>query len=313
MLLTDKGKPDTTARHVLQALAEHASKTGGNAHPSVLRIQYRTGYDRTTVQRALRRLEKGGLIKRDGTTEGRARWQLAVKLRRPDTDWSALEREEEDVRTAAAERKRRSRAKAVTHSESVTVTDGEGVTVTGAESVTEPMSRTQSPAVTDFKSGRHALNAALTTHQPSDNQLPKELSSPPAQEDDDATGVTFASKAPSARAQDGQQENCHLEAFGAFWSNYPKKKSREEAKKAWIAAIKRGADPQHMVDRAQAYAYERHSKDAQYTKYPATWLNKGCYDDEPDEPTRPQLRAVSGGWQPYKQPPASAYENDLGF
>ena len=64
MLRTEKGKPDTTARHVLQALAEHASPTGTDAHPSVLRIQYRTGFDRVTVQRALRRLEKGGLIER---------------------------------------------------------------------------------------------------------------------------------------------------------------------------------------------------------------------------------------------------------
>ncbi|CAL9348935.1 hypothetical protein SUDANB1_00421 [Streptomyces sp. enrichment culture] len=29
--------------------------------------------------------------------------------------------------------------------------------------------------------------------------------------------------------------------------------------------------------------------------------------------TRPPLRAVSGGWQPYKQPDPSAYANDLGF
>lgn len=28
---------------------------------------------------------------------------------------------------------------------------------------------------------------------------------------------------------------------------------------------------------------------------------------------RPPLRAVSGGWQPYKQPDPAAYENDLGF
>lgn len=296
MLHTDKGKPDTTARHVLQAIAEHANKVGGNAHPSVLRIQYRTGYDRTTVQRALRRLEKGALIKRDGVREGRVRWQLAMNLRRPDTDWAALEREEEDVRSAAAERKRRSRANTVTHSESVTVTDAEGVTVTGAESVTESMSRTQRPAVTDFKSGRHALNAALTTNQPSDNQLLKDSSSPAAQEDDNATGVTSASKASSARAQDGQQADEHLEAFGAFWLTYPKRKAKEEAKKAWIAAIKRGANPQHMVERARDYAHERKGQDATYTKYPATWLNKGCYDDEPDPQPGPHLRAVSGGW-----------------
>lgn len=313
MLHTDKGKPDTTARHVLQALAEHANKTGGNAHPSVLRIQYRTGYDRTTVQRALRRLEKGALIKRDGTTEGRTRWRLAMHLRRPDTDWKDLEREEEDVRAAAAERKRRSRAKAVTHAESVTVTPSEYVTVTGAEYVTGPMSRTQSPAVTDFKSGRHALNAALTTNQPSDNQLPKDSSSPAAQADDTTARATSASKASPAQPRDGRQTDHHLEAFGAFWSNYPKKRDREAAKKAWIAAIERGVDPKHMVDAAQAYARERFGQEPQYTKYPATWLNKGCYDDEPDPQPGPQLRAVSGGHVPFQCPPASAYENDLGF
>jgi len=313
---TDKGKPDTTARHILQVLAEHASKTGGNAHPSVLRIQYRTGYDRTTVQRALRRLEKGALIKRAGTTDGRVRWQLAMNLRRPDTDWKDLEREEDDGRAAAAERKRRSRAKAVTHSKSVTVTDLEGVTVTDAESVTESMSRTQSPAVTDFKSGRHALNAALTTNQPSDNQLPKDSSSPPAQEDDDAPHPASPSKTSPGRATDGQQKDHHLEAFGAFWSNYPKKRDREAAKKAWIAAIERGVEPKHMVDAAQAYARERHGQDPQYTKYPATWLNKGCYDDEPDPAPdangRPPLRAVSGDWQPYQQPTPEDRAADLG-
>lgn len=124
------------------------------------------------------------------------------------------------------------------------------------------------------------------------------------------------SSSPAAQT-DEPAEDLHLEAFGAFWSNYPKKRAREEAKKAWIAAIKRGADPQHMVDRAQAYARERFGQDPKYTKYPATWLNKGCYDDEPDpQPApggRPPLRAVSGGYQPYKQPSPEDYANDLGY
>lgn len=33
----------------------------------------------------------------------------------------------------------------------------------------------------------------------------------------------------------------------------------------------------------------------------------------PPDAERPPLRAVSGGWQPYKQPDPSVYENDLGF
>ncbi|MGW0579942.1 helix-turn-helix domain-containing protein [Streptomyces sp. NPDC002920] len=303
---TEKGKPDTTARNVLQVLAEHASPTGTEAHPSVLRIQYRTGFDRATVQRALRRLEKAGLIVKDGMTEGRTRYRLSMDLRRPATDWSDLEREEDEFRAAAAERKRRSRAKGVTHAESVTVTDSEGVTVTHGESVTAD--------VTHAKYGRHALKVRSSRterspnhQQPSDNQLHKDSSSPAA-----ASTEQQAPAAPVQAKSSSEKKDHHIRAFGAFWSNYPKKRDREEAKKAWIAAIERGVEPQHMVDRAQAYARERFGQDAQYTKYPATWLNKGCYDDEPDPQPGPQLRAVSGGYEPYRNPTdQSVYDEDL--
>lgn len=277
---TEKGKPDTTARHVLQVLAEHARSDGSNAHPSVLRIQYRTGFDRTTVQRALRRLEKTGLIRKDGSVDGRTRWRLALDQVRPASDWTDLEREDNEFRAAAAERKRRSRSKGVTDAESVTVTDSKGVTVTDAESVTSN--------VTDSAPSRHALNASPSRterrpnhQQPSVNQLHKD-SSPPA-------------------SCDPEPEH-HLEAFGAFWLTYPKKKAREEAKKAWIAAIERGADPQRVVTAAKAYAHERASEEPKYTKYPATWLNKGCYDDEPDQPARPHLRAGSRSHTPFQLP-----------
>lgn len=140
MLLTEKGKPDTTSRHVLQALAEHAHKDGGGARPSLLRLQYRTGYDRRTVQRALRRLEDGELIRAEGVVRGCTQYRLALNLARPSSDWAELEAEEERTRDAAAARKRKSRAKAVTHSDDVTVTP--------PGDVTDEMSRTQSAAVT---------------------------------------------------------------------------------------------------------------------------------------------------------------------
>jgi DNA-binding transcriptional ArsR family regulator len=285
MLRTEKGKPDTTARNVLQVLAEHASPTGTDAHPSVLRIQYRTGFDRATVQRALRRLENGRLVTKDGTRDGRTRYKLAMELRRPATDWTDLEREEDEFRAAAAERKRRSRSKAVTHSKSVTVTDGEGVTVTHAESVTAD--------VTHSKSVRHALKVRSSRterspnhQQPSDNQLLKD-SSPASDRDEPQTPA-----APVHAKSSGEKTDHHLQAFGAFWLTYPKRKAKEEAKEAWIAAIERGADPQHIIAAAKTYAHERMGQDAQFTKYPATWLNKGCYDDEPDPQAGRHLRAV---------------------
>jgi len=166
MLRTPAGKPDTTARHVLQAMAEHANSKGGNCHPSAIRIQYRTGYDRRTVQRAWRRLEAEKLIEQDGMVQDRIRWQLAMDLRRPESDWEDLEREEGASREAAAERKRRSRAKHVTHSNDVTVTDAEAVTepdVTHSESGRHAL---EVRDVTHLKAGRHAPSAAVTTNQP---------------------------------------------------------------------------------------------------------------------------------------------------
>ncbi|MEV1079916.1 helix-turn-helix domain-containing protein [Streptomyces sp. NPDC050211] len=170
MLRTDKGRPDSTARHVLQVLAEHARPDGSNSHPSVLRIQYRTGYDERTVQRALRRLESGGLIKQQGSVQGRKKWRLQVQLKRPEFDWAELEAEAEEAKKQAAERQRRARAKRVTQSEAVTVTHGESVTVTNSDDVTEgdvTHSKSVSHAlplrdVTHSASGRHALSAPLT-------------------------------------------------------------------------------------------------------------------------------------------------------
>lgn len=153
MLLTGRGRPDTTARLVLAVLAEHAHKDGGGARPSVLRIQYRSGYDRRTIQRALRRLEDAGLISREGEQAGCIVWRLAMTLRRPPEDWTELEKGEEAARVAAAGRQRKSRAKAVTHSKSVTqadVTHPESVTVTHSDDVT-------TGDVTHFESARHAL------------------------------------------------------------------------------------------------------------------------------------------------------------
>lgn len=299
MLRTDKGKPDTTARHVLQALAEHASPTGANSHPSLIRTQYRTGYDRSTVQRALRRLEAGKLIEKDGTVDGRTRWKLAMHLRRPPVDWEALEREENEFRSAAAERKRRSRQKSVTHGTPVTVTHAKAVTVTHAESVTGD--------VTHGTPSRHALNAQPSRtergpnhQQPSVNQLHEESSSASGLQDD-ADGDLFDALEAKSAALHEQRGGEDLAAFGAFWAVYPKKRNKAEALAAWKKAVAAGVDPAHITAAATAFARERHGQDPKFTKFPATWLNKGCFDDEPD-PEPPPPPPGAGGYQPWTNP-----------
>lgn len=307
---TEKGKPDTTGRHVLQALAEHARSDGSNSHPSVLRIQYRTGYDRTTVQRALRRLESAGLIKQDGTVDSRKRWRLAMHLVRPESDWADLEREENDFRAAAAERKRRSRSKGVTHAESVTVTDSKGVTVTDAESVTGD--------VTDFAPSRHALNASPSRterrpnhQQPSVNQLPKDSCEPAAHESDVGKPSLFDEQAASVELTEEQQQNID---FAAFYAAYPRKVGKGNARKAFAAAVKRGAKSADLVAASAAHRdnWARCRTEMRFIPHPATWLNGERYDDELPAPSA--LRATgTGGYEgPWTEPEdPSDYDGDL--
>jgi DNA-binding transcriptional ArsR family regulator len=100
MLLTEKGKPDTTARAILGELAEHADENGCNSWPSVLHMAYATGYDERTVQRALRRLEAAGLIVRAGTYRGCTRWRLDLSKVRPASDWADMEAAAEAAKEA---------------------------------------------------------------------------------------------------------------------------------------------------------------------------------------------------------------------
>jgi hypothetical protein len=67
------------------------------------------------------------------------------------------------------------------------------------------------------------------------------------------------------------------EAFLAFWSRYPKKVAKKDAWRAWqkltdeeIARIPAALDWQIPT-----------WHDPEFMKHPATWLNKGCFDDEP--------------------------------
>jgi hypothetical protein len=70
-------------------------------------------------------------------------------------------------------------------------------------------------------------------------------------------------------------------AFDRFWAVYPRRVAKEAARKAFAAAIKRGADPEALIAGAQRYAVERQGQPRRYTKHPATWLNGGCWEDEP--------------------------------
>lgn len=80
--------------------------------------------------------------------------------------------------------------------------------------------------------------------------------------------------------------------FEEFWEAYPAKKGKAAAQRNWSSLMRRGIDPQRIIDGAKAYAAEMRAKDDPKYKYPQGWLTDGRWEDEPEPveaPTRQSL------------------------
>lgn len=110
MPLTDKGKPDITGRAILVELADHADKYGTNCFPGPAHIEWATGAGQYAIKDALRRLERQGLITKDGVKKGVQGWKLALSTTRPRSDLLHIEaRMAEERRRESGKRSSRRR------------------------------------------------------------------------------------------------------------------------------------------------------------------------------------------------------------
>jgi hypothetical protein len=93
------------------------------------------------------------------------------------------------------------------------------------------------------------------------------------------------------------------DGFDDFWASYPRKVAKRAAEKAYASAIKRGAEPAEILTAVRRYAAVAATSDPKFVAHPTTWLNQGRYDDEPSTAAgRAPLRAVSGGYEPFRNP-----------
>lgn len=69
------------------------------------------------------------------------------------------------------------------------------------------------------------------------------------------------------------------EQFEQFWNEYPIKRDKGKALKAWEKATRR-ADPETILNGATRYREDPNRSD-QYTKYAEGWLNGDGWEDEP--------------------------------
>ena len=70
--------------------------------------------------------------------------------------------------------------------------------------------------------------------------------------------------------------------FNEFWAEYPKKRSKQAALNAWkrLAPDKELFETIMAALRLQKQSAEWKRDGGQFIKYPATWLNNGCWNDE---------------------------------
>jgi biotin operon repressor len=80
--------------------------------------------------------------------------------------------------------------------------------------------------------------------------------------------------------------------FDEWWSQYPKKVAKEAARRAYARVRRKGMTAGDLLTGAMRYSAERSGQDQQFTKYPATWLNGGCWEDEQQSPRAPTSEAA---------------------
>lgn len=94
----------------------------------------------------------------------------------------------------------------------------------------------------------------------------------------------------TATVQNAQQASARPEAeFDAFWRAYPKKVAKDDARRAYAKARKK-VDASTILAVVRGY---RWNPDPQFVPYPASWLDKGHWQDEPPTPEERQARGQS--------------------
>ena len=97
--------------------------------------------------------------------------------------------------------------------------------------------------------------------------------------------------------------------FDIFWNLCPKKKSKEQARKAWHKMRRNKSCTMPPEEVAQLYRKHYDSqRDSQYAQHPGTWLNAmGYEDEEPEQQQQPAATDPKG--RPL--PPGFTWDNDL--
>lgn len=116
---------------------------------------------------------------------------------------------------------------------------------------------------------------AVPHDESSDGSVKSHADSSPGAGEQGSRGVTTSRSADAKRHND--------EKFDEFYGVYPRKRDRQDAKRAWDARMREGVDADRLIRAAKSFARQVQGKEPEHIKYPAVWLRKGSYDNEPEQ------------------------------
>jgi hypothetical protein len=86
-------------------------------------------------------------------------------------------------------------------------------------------------------------------------------------------------------------EGLEAEEFARFWRIYPRHKSQPDAAKAWQQTAEIRPSIEELLQSVMNFRQECRNRDILMVPYPATWLRRAGWADEPDpEPTYEEMQ-----------------------
>ncbi|QIG75056.1 hypothetical protein EVC14_058 [Rhizobium phage RHph_I3_18] len=73
-----------------------------------------------------------------------------------------------------------------------------------------------------------------------------------------------------------------MTTFADFYTQFPRKKARGDAQKAWDQAMKKGYSADEIMAGLMRNLADLQRREPQFIPYPATWLRSESFFDEPD-------------------------------
>jgi hypothetical protein len=133
---------------------------------------------------------------------------------------------------------------------------------------------------------------------------------------DNSAAQSSPCKSPKGDEQKPRTAKVYPRSFEEFYQAFPRHVGKEQALRAYVRSGKKLRQQREwdsttaaafLLEKALAYAKSADGQ-SEYCPYPATWLNQGRYDDDPQEWNRREGRKAAPGSAPAKRATRSLTE-----